>query len=93
MIKRSVILSFLLIAIMGPGCGSALASSQTRAVSQNGGPGSGSGAGGVHGVVAGGSLPFTGANLAVYAGAGMAMAAAGIGLRRLAGRDSASAHQ
>ena len=44
-------------------------------------------------VVAGGSLPFTGANLAMYAGAGVAMAAAGIGLRTLAGRDSASAQR
>ena len=94
MIKRSMILSFLLIALMGPGCGSALASGQTRAASQNAGPGGGnggSGAGGVHGVVASGSLPFTGADLAVYACAGLAMAAGGIGLRRLAGRDSASA--
>jgi hypothetical protein len=47
----------------------------------------------VQGVARGGSLPFTGANLALYASAGVAMAAAGIGLRRIAGRDSAPAQK
>jgi hypothetical protein len=47
----------------------------------------------VHGVAAGGSLPFTGANLALYAGVGVAMAAVGIGLRRVARRHSAPAEK
>lgn len=80
----------MLLALIGPGCGSALAAGHTPAASHNGGPGGGHGAGGgVHGVAAGGSLPFTGANLALYASVGVAMAAAGAGLRRIAGRDSA----
>ena len=92
-IKRILSLALILFAIGGPGCGSALAIGRSVAASNNGAPGSshvGRG-GGVHGVAAGGSLPFTGANLALYAGVGVAMAAAGIGLRRIAGRDSASA--
>src|SRR5438045_3530926 len=65
----------MLLALIGPGCGSALAAGHTPAASHNGGPGGGHGAGGgVHGVAAGGSLPFTGANLALYAGVGVAVA-------------------
>ena len=89
-IKRISTLAFVLLALMGPGCGSALAVGRTPAASHNVGPGSGTGGrGGVNGVAAGGSLPFTGANLALYASVGVAMAAAGAGLRRIAGRDSA----
>jgi hypothetical protein len=67
------------LGLLGPA--SAGAASTNPASDQYGG-------GGVLGVNAGGSLPFTGANLIVLLGLGLGMVAVGVGLRRIAGRNA-----
>jgi hypothetical protein len=68
------------LGLLGPA--SAGAASTNPASDQYGG------GGGVLGVNAGGSLPFTGANLIVLLGLGLGMVAVGVGLRRIAGRNA-----
>jgi hypothetical protein len=53
----------------------------------------GNGVRGVLGVTAGGPLPFTGADLIVYAGVGMGMVGAGLAMRCFAGRKRSASHQ
>ena len=63
------------LALVGPGSGSALAASTNPASDQYGG-------GGVLAEAAGGSLPFTGVNLIVLLGLGLSMVAIGLAVRR-----------
>ena len=70
----------------GPGAGSALAAEPTPASDQYSGVAGGSGGGGVLGAAAGGSLPFTGADLVAYVLTGSGIIAIGLTLRRLAAR-------
>ena len=68
------------VALLGPGSGSALAASTNPASDQYGG--------GVLGESAGGSLPFTGVNLIVLLGLGLCMVAVGLAVRRVSRRST-----
>jgi hypothetical protein len=84
---RILLLVFILFGLLGPASGVAVAAAKTSANAQYGGVAGGGAGGGVLGRAAGGgTLPFTGADLAMYVVAGVAMVAAGIHLRRLANR-------
>jgi hypothetical protein len=69
--------------LLGPGAGAAMASTSPASAQYVGGPG------GVLGETAGGSLPFTGANLPALLGLGVCMVAAGLAVRGLSGRAAA----
>ena len=83
------------VILFGQGVGSAFAADPTPSNAQYGRVAGGSAGGGQHvvGAGAGGSLPFTGANLIVYVGAGLGMVGAGIALRRTAGRKRPISHR
>jgi hypothetical protein len=72
--------AFTLVALLGPGSGSALAASTNPASDQYGA--------GVLGESAGGSLPFTGVNLIVLLGLALCMVAIGIAVRRVSRRSA-----
>jgi hypothetical protein len=70
------------LALLGPGSGSALAASTSPASEQYGGGID------VLGENAGGSLPFTGINVIVLLGLGLCMVAVGFAVRRVAPNSS-----
>lgn len=72
------------VMVLGPGAGSAMA--DTPASDQYGGVAGGGAGGGVLGTEAGGTLPFTGANLLAFIGLGGGITAIGFAVRGLAGR-------
>ena len=70
------------LALLGSGSGSALATSTNPASDQYGG------GAGVLGEAAGGSLPFTGINLIVLLGLGLCTVAVGVAVRHLSEGDA-----
>jgi len=75
------------LALVGPGSGSALAASTTPASDQYGG------GIGVLGENAGGSLPFTGINVVMLLGLGLGIVAVGFAVRRFSGRIAPNSYR